>query len=112
MPENLRLLRYPDSIMGDHRKLYSIDPIVLTRQLCEIESTTYHEGAVGDFLASFLEAKGWDVEKTLVPQPKDGGDGDQSSIDHGFLAPGPTLAPTVTSFQAQRQRSARAGYYP
>jgi hypothetical protein len=28
-----------------------LDPIRFTRQLCEIESTTYHEGTVGDFLA-------------------------------------------------------------
>lgn len=47
----------------------SIDPIRLTRQLCEIESTTYHEGAVGDFLAGFLAGRGWDVEKTPVAQP-------------------------------------------
>jgi acetylornithine deacetylase len=46
-----------------------IDPIGLTRQLCEIESTTYHEGAVGDFLAEFLSGRRWDVEKTPVPQP-------------------------------------------
>ena len=45
------------------------DPIALTRQLCEIESTTYHEGAVGDFLAGFLAGRGWMVEKTAVPQP-------------------------------------------
>ena len=47
----------------------SLDPIALTRQLCEIESTTYHEGAVGDFLADFLGRRGWEVEKTAVPQP-------------------------------------------
>ena len=46
-----------------------IDPIGLTRRLCEIESTTYHEGAAGDFLAEFLAADGWEVEKTPVPQP-------------------------------------------
>lgn len=46
-----------------------LDPIGLTRQLCEIESTTYHEGAVGDFLAGFLSGRGWAVEKTPVPQP-------------------------------------------
>ncbi|HEX4031202.1 MAG TPA: M20/M25/M40 family metallo-hydrolase [Terracidiphilus sp.] len=46
-----------------------IDPIGLTRQLCEIESTTYHEGAVGDFLAEFLAEHGWEVEKMPVPQP-------------------------------------------
>jgi acetylornithine deacetylase len=46
-----------------------IDPIALTRQLCEIESTTYYEGAVGDFLAEFLAGQGWEVEKTAVAQP-------------------------------------------
>jgi acetylornithine deacetylase len=48
-----------------------LDPIRLTRQLCEIESTTYHEGPVGDFLADFLAGRGWDVEKTPVPQPEE-----------------------------------------
>jgi acetylornithine deacetylase len=37
--------------------------------LCEIESTTYHEGAVGDFLAEFLGRRHWAVEKTPVEQP-------------------------------------------
>jgi acetylornithine deacetylase len=46
-----------------------IDPIRFTRDLCEIESTTYNEGAVGDFLADFLVRRGWAVEKTPVPQP-------------------------------------------
>ncbi|MGO8759795.1 MAG: M20/M25/M40 family metallo-hydrolase [Terracidiphilus sp.] len=50
-----------------------IDPVALTRQLCEIESTTYHEGAVGDFLAEFLAGRGWDIEKTPVAQPPDSG---------------------------------------
>jgi acetylornithine deacetylase len=47
----------------------ALDPIRLTRELVEIESTTYHEGAVGDFLAGFLHGRGWQVEKTQVPQP-------------------------------------------
>jgi acetylornithine deacetylase len=46
-----------------------IDPIRFTRELVEIQSTTYHEGAVGDFLAGFLDGRGWSVEKTPVPQP-------------------------------------------
>jgi len=46
-----------------------LDPIRLTRDLAEIESTTYHEGPVGDFLAEFLAGRGWHVEKTPVPQP-------------------------------------------
>jgi acetylornithine deacetylase len=46
-----------------------LDPIRFTRELCEIESTTYNEGRVGDFLADYLAARGWGVEKTAVPQP-------------------------------------------
>jgi acetylornithine deacetylase len=47
----------------------ALDPIRFTRELCEIESTTYHEGTVGDFLADFLTGRGWTVEKTHVEQP-------------------------------------------
>jgi acetylornithine deacetylase len=46
-----------------------LDPIRFTRDLVEIESTTYYEGAVGDFLAQFLADREWQVEKTPVPQP-------------------------------------------
>ena len=52
-----------------------LDPIFFTRQLCEIESTTYNEGAVGDFLADFLTERGWHVEKTPVEQPKENPNG-------------------------------------
>jgi acetylornithine deacetylase len=55
--------------MSDHSPAASIDPIGLTRQLCQIESTTYHEGAAGNFLADFLGLRGWSVEKTPVAQP-------------------------------------------
>jgi acetylornithine deacetylase len=58
--------------MNDSQAIAPIDPVQLTRQLCEIESTTYNEGAVGDFLADFLAGRGWAVEKTPVPQPNDG----------------------------------------
>jgi len=61
-----RLVRYSGSIMSEPPRL---DPILFTRQLCEIESTTYNEGAVGDFLAHFLSQRGWAVEKTPVAQP-------------------------------------------
>jgi acetylornithine deacetylase len=46
-----------------------LDPIRFTLELCQIESTTYNEGAVGDFLANFLDGRGWAVEKTPVEQP-------------------------------------------
>uniref|UniRef100_E6PZJ8 Peptidase dimerisation n=1 Tax=mine drainage metagenome TaxID=410659 RepID=E6PZJ8_9ZZZZ len=50
-----------------------IDPIDLTRKLVAIESTTYREGAVGDFVAEFLATRGWSVGKTAVPQPAESG---------------------------------------
>lgn len=53
--------------------LQALDPIRLTRELVEIESTTYREGPAGDFLASFLSGRGWSVEKAAVPQPSDSG---------------------------------------
>ncbi|HUD15082.1 MAG TPA: M20/M25/M40 family metallo-hydrolase [Terracidiphilus sp.] len=55
--------------MPDAARTDVLDPIRLTLQLCQIESTTYHERAVGDFLAGFLAGRGWTVEKTPVPQP-------------------------------------------
>ena len=48
-----------------------IDPIQLTRELVAIESTTYHEGAVGDCLAGMLASRGWAVKKMPVPQPEE-----------------------------------------
>jgi acetylornithine deacetylase len=64
-----------DPQAADSRVDSPIDPIQFTRQLCEIESTTYHEGAVGDFLADYLASRGWAVEKTPVPQPSENADG-------------------------------------
>ena len=44
----------------------TLDPVQLTRQLIDIESTTYSEGAVGVFLAEFLSARDFSVEKMHV----------------------------------------------
>ncbi len=60
-----------------------LDPLSFTRQLVEIDSTTYHEGAVGEFLAEFLSARGWAVEKTPVPQASEGGTGERWNIYAG-----------------------------
>ncbi|MFZ0302694.1 MAG: M20/M25/M40 family metallo-hydrolase [Terracidiphilus sp.] len=69
-----------------------IDPIGLTRQLCEIESTTYHEGKAGDFLADFLAAHGWEVEKTPVPQPLESATaGDRWNVYAGIPGQTPEL---------------------
>jgi len=46
-----------------------IDPFALTRQLIEIESPTFHENAVGEFLVGTLRELGYNVETMSVPQP-------------------------------------------
>lgn len=48
----------------------AIDPIELTRQLVDIDSTTYHEGSAGVFLYDFLASQGYAVEKMMVEQPE------------------------------------------
>ncbi|RZU39215.1 M20/M25/M40 family metallo-hydrolase [Edaphobacter modestus] len=46
-----------------------VDPIQLTRQLVDIESTTYHEGPAGVFLHQYLENERYAVERMPVSQP-------------------------------------------
>ena len=46
----------------------AIDAIDLTRKLVNIESTSYNEGAVGAFLADFLAAQRYAVERMAVEQ--------------------------------------------
>lgn len=53
----------------------AFDPIGFTKQLCQIESVTYREGPVGEFLAEFLSSRGWSVEKTPVLQPSENPNG-------------------------------------
>ena len=43
-----------------------LDPIALTRRLVDIESLTYNEGAVGEYLDTFLRERGFAVERTAV----------------------------------------------
>lgn len=50
----------------------AIDPIELTRQLVNIQSTTYHEHEVGVFLHGVLEGAGWTVERMPVDKPAPG----------------------------------------
>ena len=45
-----------------------INPIALTRQLVDIESTTYYEGRCGAFLYEYLQGLGYQVEKQAVQQ--------------------------------------------
>jgi acetylornithine deacetylase len=46
-----------------------IDPIQLTRELVNIESTTYNEGLAGAYLFDLLNKQKYAVEKMPVPQP-------------------------------------------
>ncbi|MGC2399098.1 MAG: M20/M25/M40 family metallo-hydrolase [Acidobacteriaceae bacterium] len=46
-----------------------LDPLDLTRRLVNIESLTYNEGAVGEYLDWFLRERGFVVERMAVPQP-------------------------------------------
>lgn len=69
----VRGVRYSGNTMTESSGSAALDPARLTRQLCEIESTTYHEGTVGNFLAEFLAGRGWNVEKTPVAQPAESG---------------------------------------
>ncbi len=69
-----------------------LDPIRFTEQLCQIESTTYNEGRVGDFLADFLAARGWAVEKSAVPQPEESvGGGERWNVYGGTAGQTPNL---------------------
>lgn len=83
-------MRYSDNTMNDR---LALDPLRFTRELCEIESTTYHEGAVGDFLADFLAGRGWTVEKTLVEQPSENvaGGGSRWNVYAGTAGETPDL---------------------
>jgi acetylornithine deacetylase len=50
-------------------KHMAIDPIQLTKQLVNIESTTYCEGPAGVFLHEYLLSQRYSVERTPVEQP-------------------------------------------
>ncbi len=45
-----------------------LDPVLLTRTLVDIESITYNEGAVGEYLFGFLRGRGFEAERMPVTQ--------------------------------------------
>ena len=74
-----------------------IDPIALTRQLVDIESTTYHEGKCGAFLHEYLQGLGYNVEMQPVEQPEmartpGGGSGERFNL----YATMPGTSPAIT----------------
>lgn len=76
-PVCIRSLGYSGNTMPEAAPL---DPIALTRDLVNINSTTYHEGEVGEYLAEFLGRRSWQVEKMHVPQPPDGAAGQRWNV--------------------------------
>ncbi len=62
----------------------AIDPIALTRQLVDIDSTTYHEGLAGHFLHQYLTKQRYEVERQEVKQPErdtpGSGDGERFNL--------------------------------
>lgn len=73
----------------------AIDPISLTRQLVNIESTSYHEGLAGAFLYDFLGSEGYTVERQAVEQPKLATPGAGNSDRFNVYAALPGVIPDV-----------------
>ena len=70
----------------------AIDPIDLTRKLVNIESTSYHEGSAGAFLAEYLADQRFAVERMDVAQPEiqDSGSGTGERFNVYAAMPGVT----------------------
>src|ERR1700761_3437436 len=49
----------------------ALDAVALTRQLIDIESITYNEGDVGDFLVEFLTGRGFSVDTMPVDHDRE-----------------------------------------
>jgi acetylornithine deacetylase len=73
----------------------AIDPIQLTKQLVDIESTTYHEAPAGEFLAEYLAAQGYAIERQPVPQPAAGYPGAGTGERFNVYACAPGVTPDV-----------------
>jgi acetylornithine deacetylase len=73
----------------------AIDPIALTRQLVDIESTTFHEGLAGAFLLEYLAAQRYSVERMEVPQPEHTTPGSGKDERFNLFAVLPGVTPDV-----------------
>jgi acetylornithine deacetylase len=73
----------------------AIDPIQLTKHLVDIESTTYHEAPAGEFLADYLAAQGYTIERQPVPQPAAGHPGAGTGVRFNVYACVPGVTPDV-----------------
>ena len=57
-----------------------LDPVLLTRTLVDIESITYNEGAVGEYLFDFLRGRGFEAERMPVAQTGPGAGGPRFNV--------------------------------
>jgi acetylornithine deacetylase len=73
----------------------AIDPIQLTKQLVDIESTTYHEAPACEFLAEFLAAQGYAIERQPVEQPHHGHPGAGTGDRFNVYAAAPSIRPDI-----------------
>jgi len=73
----------------------AIDPIQLTKQLVDIESTTYHEAPAGEFLAKFLAEQGYAIERQPVAQPHHAHPGAGTGERFNVYACAPGIMPDV-----------------
>jgi acetylornithine deacetylase len=70
----------------------AFDAIQLTRQLIDIESITYNEGAVGHFLVEFLASRGFEVETMPVEQARESRSaGDRFNVYAGMAGETPDV---------------------
>jgi acetylornithine deacetylase len=73
----------------------AIDPIQLTKQLVDIESTTYHEAPAGEFLTEYLAAQGYAIERQPVAQPHHAHPGAGTGERFNVYACAPGITPDV-----------------
>ena len=73
----------------------AIDPIALTRQLVDIDSTTFHEGIAGEFLYEFLLGQRYHVERQAVAQPEPRTPGSGTGERFNLYAAMPGITPDV-----------------
>jgi len=73
----------------------AIDPIQLTKQLVDIESTTYQEAPAGEFLAKYLAEQGYAIERQPVAQPDAAHPGAGTGERFNVYACAPGVTPDV-----------------
>lgn len=82
---------YPVKTMSS-KPVSVLDPIALTRQLIDIDSTTFREGEVGRELVEILTGRGFQVETMPVEQaPEITGGGDRFNVYAGVAGEKPDV---------------------